>query len=54
MLTINIVDIFHRWRVLDYVEFCQDRFKNWKLSEPTYDVMLTARSVDQLCIYVQY
>lgn len=45
MLTINIVDIFHRWRVLDYVEFCQDR---------TYDVMLTARSVDQLCIYVQY
>lgn len=27
MLSVNIADLFHRWQVLDYLEFCQYRFK---------------------------
>mmetsp|Transcript_10571 Transcript_10571/g.23308 ORF Transcript_10571/g.23308 Transcript_10571/m.23308 type:complete len:1002 (-) Transcript_10571:37-3042(-) len=60
LISINIVDIYHGWHVLDYLEFCQYRFKrrqaDWKMKEHSYDESLSPhqRSIDQLCFSEQY
>jgi len=59
-IVVNIVDLFHRWHVMDYLEFCQFRFitrkVDWQGRETTYDEMLapSQRSIDTFCFSEQY
>jgi len=59
-MSINIVEIFHGWHVMDYLEYCAYRYKtrytDWKGKEHTYDEMMVPhqRSVDNMCFSVQY
>eukprot|EP00927_Polykrikos_kofoidii_P025916 TRINITY_DN23207_c0_g1_i1.p1 TRINITY_DN23207_c0_g1~~TRINITY_DN23207_c0_g1_i1.p1 ORF type:complete len:1174 (-),score=248.35 TRINITY_DN23207_c0_g1_i1:98-3358(-) len=58
--SINIVELFHGWHVLDYYEFCAYRFETrthgWKGREQTYDEAVAPhmRSLDGLCFSEQF
>jgi hypothetical protein len=59
-LSINVVELYHGWHVLDYFEYCQYRFKtrsqDWKGRGQSYDETVPPhlRSLDQFCFSEQY
>eukprot|EP00928_Gymnodinium_smaydae_P024083 TRINITY_DN1960_c1_g5_i2.p1 TRINITY_DN1960_c1_g5~~TRINITY_DN1960_c1_g5_i2.p1 ORF type:complete len:6923 (-),score=840.57 TRINITY_DN1960_c1_g5_i2:138-18908(-) len=59
-LSINIVEIYHGWHVLDYYEYCAHRFDtrqcHWKGKEYNYDESVSPhlRSLDQMCFSDQF
>jgi hypothetical protein len=60
VLSINTVELFHGWKVVDYLEHCHWRYHHrtadWKAKEKTYDETLVPhqRGVDQMCFSEQY
>jgi len=59
-LSINVVETFHGWNVLDYFEYCDYRYKarttDWKGRDNTFDEAVSPqmRSLDQMCFSDQY
>jgi hypothetical protein len=59
-LSINAVELYHGWHVLDYFEYCQYRFKtrsqDWKGRGQSYDETVPPhmRSLDQFCFSEQF
>jgi len=59
-LSLNIVELYHGWHVLDYFEYCAYRYKtrsqDWKGRGQSYDETVPPhmRSLDQFCFSEQY
>jgi hypothetical protein len=59
-LSINIVELYHGWHVVDYYEFCAYRYEtrqmDWKGKELNYDEAVAPhmRALDQMCFSEQF
>jgi len=60
ILCLNIMELFHRWRIMDYLRYCKFRFDTradrWKGEGKSVDegVPPSVRSLDLLCFSEQY
>jgi len=59
-MSINVVELYHGWHVLDYFEYCQYRYRtrsvHWKGRGQSYDETVPPhlRSLDQFCFSEQF
>ena len=60
VISMNILELFHGWRLVDYFEFCNYRFNSrparWKGAGETADETVSPplRSVDMSCFSEQF
>lgn len=60
VFVLNVVEIFHGWKLYDYLVYCRYRFlqreKRWKGMEPNLDECIAEnlRTLDQMCFSSQF